>query len=79
MDLGKSFNLMDLKGRYVCSNMIPGTAAAALAGGATVAAYLNAKFHLKKDISSVLTAKKGEREYAQAGGLSSRATLMTIN
>ncbi|KAJ5670558.1 uncharacterized protein N7477_005921 [Penicillium maclennaniae] len=43
-----------------------GTAAAALAGGATVAAYLNAKFHIKKDISSVLSAKKGERQYAQA-------------
>ncbi|KAJ5984775.1 hypothetical protein N7522_011971 [Penicillium canescens] len=43
-----------------------GTAAAALLGGATVASYLNAKFHIKKDVSSILTAKKAEREYARA-------------
>lgn len=44
-----------------------GTAAAALLGGTTVAAYLDAKFHIRKDVSAVLTLRKGEREYANAG------------
>lgn len=44
----------------------PGTAAAALAGGATVAAYLNAKFHLRKDMSAIWSLKKAERSLAQA-------------
>ncbi|OQE21824.1 hypothetical protein PENSTE_c011G08129 [Penicillium steckii] len=43
-----------------------GTAAAAVIGGTTVAAYLDAKFHIKKDVSAILTARKGEREYARA-------------
>lgn len=47
--------------------MNAGTAAAALIGGTTVAAYLNAKFHFTKDVRAVLTVKKGEREYAKAG------------
>jgi hypothetical protein len=44
-----------------------GTAAAALLGGTTVAAYLDAKFHIKKDVKAVLTLRQGEREYASAG------------
>ncbi|KAJ5980234.1 hypothetical protein N7481_007532 [Penicillium waksmanii] len=43
-----------------------GTAAAALLGGTTVAAYLDAKFHIRKDVKAVLTLRKGEREYASA-------------
>ncbi|KAJ5865396.1 uncharacterized protein N7529_007312 [Penicillium soppii] len=43
-----------------------GTAAAALLGGATVAGYLNAKFHFQKDISGLLSMKRAEREYATA-------------
>jgi hypothetical protein len=45
-----------------------------LLGGATVASYLNAKFHIKKDVSSILTAKKAEREYARAGRKLSTST-----
>lgn len=44
----------------------PGTAAAALAGGATVAAYLNAKFHLNKDVSAIWSLKRSERALASA-------------
>ncbi|KAK9857441.1 hypothetical protein MYU51_020883 [Penicillium brevicompactum] len=43
-----------------------GTAAAALLGGVTVAGYLNAKFHLKKDASALLSMKHAERQYANA-------------
>ncbi|KAJ5895931.1 Isopenicillin N epimerase component 1 [Penicillium subrubescens] len=43
-----------------------GTAAAALAGGATVAAYLNAKFHLNKDVSAIWSLKRSERALANA-------------
>ncbi|EPS28542.1 hypothetical protein PDE_03488 [Penicillium oxalicum 114-2] len=43
-----------------------GTAAAALAGGTAVAAYLNAKFHLGKDINAIWSMKKSERLYAKA-------------
>ncbi|KAJ5173700.1 AMP-dependent synthetase/ligase [Penicillium coprophilum] len=43
-----------------------GTAAAALFAGATVAGYLNAKFHIQKDVSSLLTMKHAERQYANA-------------
>ncbi|CAG8302074.1 unnamed protein product [Penicillium salamii] len=43
-----------------------GTAAAALLGGATVAGYLNAKFHLKKDVSGLLALKRAERQYSSA-------------
>ncbi|KAJ5545545.1 hypothetical protein N7535_006069 [Penicillium sp. DV-2018c] len=42
------------------------TAAAALVGGTTVAAYLDAKFHLRKDISNLLAIKTSERKYATA-------------
>ncbi|RJE26089.1 Fatty acid transporter, partial [Aspergillus sclerotialis] len=40
--------------------------AAVLAGGTTLAAYLNAKFHVSKDVNSLWGIKKGEREYARA-------------
>ncbi|KAJ5180144.1 hypothetical protein N7492_003354 [Penicillium capsulatum] len=43
-----------------------GTAAAALVGGTTVAAYLNAKFHIKKDITGIVHLKQSERNYARA-------------
>ncbi|KAJ5887704.1 Isopenicillin N epimerase component 1 [Penicillium taxi] len=43
-----------------------GTAAAAIAGGATVAAYLNAKFHLQKDVSTLRSMRKGDRNYVRA-------------
>lgn len=43
-----------------------------------MAAYLNAKFHIKKDVSSVLTVRKGEREYARAGELSHCFAVATI-
>jgi hypothetical protein len=43
-----------------------GTAAAALFGGATVAGYLNAKFHIQKDVSTLVTMKHAERQYANA-------------
>lgn len=36
-----------------------------------MAAYLNAKFHIRKDLSAVLTMRKGEREYAKAGKIHS--------
>jgi hypothetical protein len=32
-----------------------------------LAAYLNAKFHLGKDLSGISRLKKGERDYKQAG------------
>lgn len=32
-----------------------------------MAAYLNAKFHISKDLAAVLAVRKGEREYAKAG------------
>lgn len=40
---------------------------AALVGGATVAGYLNAKFHIQKDVSNLVTMKHAERQYANAG------------
>ncbi|CAI7645967.1 unnamed protein product [Penicillium glandicola] len=43
-----------------------GTAAAALFGGATIAGYLNAKFHIQKDISALGILKHAERQYAKA-------------
>lgn len=43
-----------------------GTAAAALVGGATVAGYLNAKFHIQKDISSLVTVRQSQRQYDNA-------------
>ena len=45
-----------------------GTAAtAAVAGGTALAAYLDGKFHIRKDLSAISRIKKGEREYKQAG------------
>ncbi|EAW08761.1 putative very-long-chain acyl-CoA synthetase family protein (CefD1) [Aspergillus clavatus NRRL 1] len=43
-----------------------GVAAAAAAGGVTLAAYLNAKFHIAKDISSLRLARKSIRSYEHA-------------
>lgn len=40
--------------------------AASVAGGATFAAYLNAKFHLAKDLKAILALRRGERDYANA-------------
>ncbi|KAE8149176.1 hypothetical protein BDV25DRAFT_6304 [Aspergillus avenaceus] len=40
--------------------------AAAVAGGATLAAYLNAKFHIHKDVSGMLNLRRGTRGYEQA-------------
>lgn len=45
-----------------------GTAAtAAVAGGTALAAYLDGKFHIRKDLFMISRVKKGEREYRQAG------------
>lgn len=41
--------------------------AAAVAGTATAAAYINAKWHLAKDISDIWTAKAGEMAVKRAG------------
>ncbi|KAJ5504985.1 AMP-dependent synthetase/ligase [Penicillium fimorum] len=43
-----------------------GTAAATLFGGATVAGYLNAKFHIQKDVSALFTMNHAERQYSNA-------------
>ncbi|KAI9817440.1 MAG: hypothetical protein M1827_001050 [Pycnora praestabilis] len=43
--------------------------AAAIGGTATAAAYLDAKFHIKKDVGNLILAKKAEREYRKAGTL----------
>ncbi|QVM12577.1 hypothetical protein D8B26_007198 [Coccidioides posadasii str. Silveira] len=40
--------------------------AALAAGGATLAAYLNAKYHIKQDLSAIIRAKSSEREVARA-------------
>ena len=42
-------------------------ATAVVAGGTALAAYLDAKFHISKDLSSIARLKKGERDYKQAG------------
>ncbi|KAE8388481.1 hypothetical protein BDV23DRAFT_185411 [Aspergillus alliaceus] len=39
---------------------------AAVAGGATLAAYLNAKFHITKDVSGILNMRRSTREYERA-------------
>ncbi|KGO73684.1 Major facilitator superfamily domain, general substrate transporter [Penicillium italicum] len=52
----------------VIEKMDIGTAAAALIGGATVTGYLNAKFHIQKDISTLATLKYADRQYANAIG-----------
>ncbi|KAJ5925300.1 hypothetical protein N7454_007939 [Penicillium verhagenii] len=43
-----------------------GTAIAALAGGTTLAAYLDAKFHLRKDTRAVIAVRGAERAFARA-------------
>ncbi|KAJ6088639.1 hypothetical protein N7486_009900 [Penicillium sp. IBT 16267x] len=43
-----------------------GTALAALAGGTTLAAYLDAKFHIRKDTRALLAVKRGERALTRA-------------
>ncbi|KAJ6187265.1 hypothetical protein N7519_002173 [Penicillium mononematosum] len=43
-----------------------GSIAASVAGASTLAAYLNAKFHVTKDVSNLMSVKQGEREYARA-------------
>ncbi|KAK2827822.1 hypothetical protein FQN49_007309 [Arthroderma sp. PD_2] len=40
--------------------------AAALLGGVTAAAYLNAKFHFQKDLSDMILLKKARRQYTNA-------------
>jgi hypothetical protein len=42
-------------------------ATAAVAGGTALAAYLDGKFHIRKDLSAISRLKKGERAYKQAG------------
>ncbi|KAJ5758867.1 hypothetical protein N7520_006023 [Penicillium odoratum] len=42
-----------------------GTTIAAIAGGTTLAAYLDAKFHLRKDARGLLALKRGERTIAR--------------
>jgi hypothetical protein len=44
-----------------------GTATAAAAGGAALAAYLNAKFHLAKDLSSLVASHRANKTYGRAG------------
>jgi hypothetical protein len=45
-----------------------GTAAtAAVAGGTALAAYLDGKFHIHKDLSTISRLKKAERGYKKAG------------
>jgi hypothetical protein len=45
-----------------------GTAAtAAVAGGTALAAYLNGKFHIRKDLYGISRLEKGKREYKKAG------------
>lgn len=43
------------------------TTAAAIAGGAAAAAYLDAKFHIKKDVRTVFVLKWTERKVIKAG------------
>ena len=42
------------------------TTAALAAGGWAAAAYLDARFHLRKDLSVLYRVKRGEWEYARA-------------
>lgn len=44
-----------------------GTTAAALAGGTALAAYLNAKFHIKKDLSSIVRIRQAQKAHDNAG------------
>lgn len=43
------------------------SAAAAVAGTTAAAAYLNAKYHIREDITNIAKLKIGERGYARAG------------
>ncbi|KAJ5247697.1 Isopenicillin N epimerase component 1 [Penicillium chermesinum] len=43
--------------------MDAGTTAAVLAGGVTLAAYLNAKFHIGKDVKEIYNLLNGQRQY----------------
>ncbi|GAD91589.1 hypothetical protein PVAR5_0161 [Paecilomyces variotii No. 5] len=43
-----------------------GTAAAALAGGTALAAYLNAKFHISKDLSSIARVRQAQKTHDNA-------------
>jgi len=43
------------------------TAAAVAAGSWAAGAYLDAKFHLRKDLTALRRLKVAEREYARAG------------
>jgi hypothetical protein len=49
--------------------MLTGGAAAtaAAAGGVALAAYLDGKFHIRKDLAVISRLKKAEREYKKAG------------
>ncbi|EEQ34355.1 hypothetical protein McanMca71_002653 [Microsporum canis] len=46
--------------------MIELATAAVLVGGVAVAGYLNAKFHLQKDLSDLILLMKAKRQYARA-------------
>lgn len=43
------------------------TTAAVAAGTVAAAAYVDAKFHIRKDVEVLVSLKKLEREYIQAG------------
>ena len=49
------------------ANIDAATAAAAVAGTTVAAAYLDAKYHISKDVRMIAKLKIGEREYAKAG------------
>lgn len=46
-------------------------ATAAVAGGAAVTAYLNARYHLGKDLDTLILLKRAQRDYNKAGSSSS--------
>ena len=46
-----------------------GSTVAALAGGVTAAAYLNAKFHVQKDLRTLITMARAMRKATAAGML----------
>ncbi|KAJ9213165.1 hypothetical protein DTO166G4_5158 [Paecilomyces variotii] len=46
--------------------MAIGTAAAAVAGGAALAAYLNAKFHIAKDVSTIRRLRQAQKAHDNA-------------
>lgn len=53
---------------YAYMNIV---ATAAVAGGAAVTAYLNAKYHLGKDLDLLILLKRAQKDYDKAGPLSS--------